>query len=455
MVTNTPGDFGYVANEDRWRYSYGELLHNIYFSTRIGQTRESSAPFFRKEFMRCILGTHSVQFNEAVRSTESRRDILKVIGSSLAGRWANQMLPVMRINEFEDPSGGGSISLPVRDFFGWKIPEEVQYALMALAQGGVQETRAILYQFFEALTVLGMFFSNVPANGLGICLDIDDDEDLILRSDSGEYLCFNVLNFAINLYDALPEEENGKKGYLVLMQEKLLKLGETFADYLCQDWKHRLADVSELDNIPDYEMSPGVLKRNKMLRERSDEIKFTAMKWERMQKRCGALDATRFIAEWNDILQELMGKYRAKIRRWRHDHGRYSWVLPVENFDMMYNITKRLATVSYYDIADDADASEMFGHYVRLYKNLEEELANQDRVYFRNDKAEKHTFSKAFQDCVFYSAINTPKRNAFGEFNKDYNPFIEFVLVQMLSATARPSSTRRRMLDIWVDRNDR
>ena len=71
-------------------------------------------------------------------------------------------------------------------------------------------------------------------------------------------------------------------------------------------------------------------------------------------------------------------------------------VLPVEHFDMMYNIIKRLANGSYYDIPAQAAPDEMYDYYVRLYGNVARELEKQDQVYGGEER-----FAEAFRECPF------------------------------------------------------
>ena len=109
---------------------------------------------------------------------------------------------------------------------------------------------------------------------------------------------------------------------------------------------------------------------------------------------------------------------------------------------VMYNINKRLANVSYHDIADDADASDVFTHYRSLYSSLAEELEKQDNVYCAD---KEKGFCQAFKSCCFYGAITASPLTASGKQNKDYNPFIEDVLVSIVASTVRANATRKRV----------
>ena len=66
-----PDDTGYLTKtrRDRWKYSYGELLHNIYFATRIPADVETGEMLYSKEYIHCVLGS---AFRKLVRGCYSR-----------------------------------------------------------------------------------------------------------------------------------------------------------------------------------------------------------------------------------------------------------------------------------------------------------------------------------------------------------------------------------------------
>lgn len=452
--------FGRIAGsaEDRWRYSYGELVHNIYFSTRIPKIRDGYASYFRKEFMQCILGTHSVQMNEAVRADSPRKDVMKVVGSSLAGRWANKMVPKVVLPGYQYSGEAGSISLPVHDYFDWEIPEKVHDAIVELCRGSEARAQKTVTDFMEALVVAGMFFTNVPSRGLGIELEPGRDDGnnprLYLHSDSKDHLCFNVLNFAINLYNALPDD-----GYLNDMQRKLKKLGQTFSEKLQTDWtKKKEQSESKLMELTSEDrsrrrmfMPPIEAERENDLIMKQEQEKESAELWLLLKDCCqNSFLEKKFLRIWDTAIDAVISRYRERITAWQQVHGEFNWVLPVQHFDMMYNINKRLANISYHDIPDDAEVSDVFKHYVALYRSLEEELEMQDGIYGKDNETTK--FSKRFRECVFYSAIMTSKQTGGGEEDKGYNPYIREVLVSIVSSTVRHNSTRMQQTEFKYDR---
>lgn len=452
LMASNEDDFGYLAKskEDRWRYSYGELLQNIYYSTRISRETGSRDLYFRKEFMYCILGAHSVLMTETIQAAKSRQEMLSLLGSSIAGRWANKMLPRFYHEDYADFLDAGSISLPVESYFDWAIPIEVQDAILKLYNQDSSSSSSPIRLFMEALVVAGMFFTSYPKEGLAISFDAQrvDNQDqkavLYLHSDSSAQICFNVMNFAINLYNALGDEQ-GYIGYINYIREKLEKLGAELSRQLALNWEDEVKQsYDHLQKVQELEALsltiPNVRQRD--IRE-AKQAHDRACAWssfienkiirQTVCKPTGKKDP--FVNQWNNILHSVIRSFTRNIDEWQRSHGKFQIVLPVQNFDMMYNIVKRLADTSYHDREETAPVSEVYKYYVLLYKNVEEELRNQDLVYF-GDQA--NGFSTALHDCIFYR-IMTANENG-----KKYNPYVKEVLVSMIRATAGAQQGRRR-----------
>ena len=450
-VTDKPDDFGYLSKskEDRWRYSYGELLHNIYFSTRISKKKLSQETFYRKEFMHCILGTHSVQLNETVLSSNSRAELRRIVGSSVAGRWANKMLPQFAAEEYGEAKNGGSISLPVRYYFDWQIPETVQENLPKLHTGDGDAEKK-LRDFLEALVLAGMFFTSFPSGGLGVYLDaeLSDDEkpELYIQSTAEEHVCFNVMNFVINLYDALPEEGSGKSEYLPYMQEKLRKLGVAFAENLTlnwekekigkEQWKKTLEEVRPKIKRTKYKNPLMINIRERELQDCETELE-RIQAWQKLVQMYDEFDSQAFLQHWVRILDGVIREYTDRITRWKESH-KNQLALPIQNFDMMYNILKRLANVSYHDKPDDAPVEKVLDYYVQLYRSMDEELRSQDRAYFGS---EDH-FSRTLRESPFYQTVTAESDD------ERYNPYLAEILTSMVEAAIRSQNTRKRYANI-------
>lgn len=436
------GSFGYLAKSEkyRWRYSYGELLHNVFFATRLGTTAGYGESFLSKAFMHCIFGTHSVILNNIIRAHSSRQDMLEIIGSSVTGRWANEMLPSFYVEDISIPCKAGSISLPIRDYFGWAIPKCLNTAILNSLQ--TSENEKLLEEFFEALFFTGMFFTGYSNNGLGIYLDADMDEKdgavLCLKSRSEEHICFNVMNFVINSYRALPEAQAKKReflnkmkncedilctdvsvsGYLPYMYQKLRTLGKDVAQDLETDWTANEKNAETLLKLMEgraerrYGRTPRVQSTRQREVDNATRALNRAKAWKVLTKAdemnesiltAGIFDREEFVIRWNRVLSNATRHLFIKFQKWEALYGQHKMVLPVENFDMMYNIVKRLAGVYYHDIPAEASADEVCKHYINLYKSVLDELELQDTVYFSSTS--KGSFANIFRNSVFYQEV--------------------------------------------------
>lgn len=428
---------GYLPNNerDRWKYSYGEVLHNFYFATRIPlRQEESTGPFYRsKPFIQCILGTHSILMNQTLYEKEGQKEMLEILGSSVAGRWANDMLPSFFRQDgqnayWEEPgliprpasrsvqratyqAELGSVSLPVRSFFNWEIPEKIQKELISLSQAtATVGTKGTIGQFIKALLLMGMFFTGFPQNGLGIQVkkatpksdpkeregadaaavpkenvqeSTDNAEKWYMVSTAEDHICFNAFNFVINLYTANSDDpEVQDQSYFALIGEKLIKLGRSLGG---------MFDLSS---------------------DQRDD----------------------FNDNWKSLVDAALQEYTQEILQWQSKYKDFAFVLPVQHFDMMYNIIKRLANVAYHDISEEASVDQVYDHFKVLYGNIKEELSAQDRVYFPDYKK---GFTAAYTDCLFYKVFMAEK----GE-SKYYNEFVHILFFKMMH-TVLPAQDAR------------
>jgi hypothetical protein len=433
-------DTGYLDRtaRDHWRYSYGELLHNIYFSTRIPSSSDPSTTFYSKDFIRCILGTHSVLLNQIAYSPNNSDHMMQIIGSSVAGRWANEMLPKIAIGSAY-PRYTGSLSDRISNFIDWNIPDEILYALLDLES---TDNSATVRKFLEAFILIGMFYTGIPEKGLKISLqatvDSDDQPVLRLSSSSNDHICFNVMNFVLNLYNF--------EDYLNKIRSELHKISTELTTIFFLNWetereiaKWLIQKASDKDNQTPYQ------------REHLQSIKISTFQrsvkranvWEdllidRNFASSSASDNTPVYIDDPKILTKRKKSYNrricsiisnliqdmdSEIRSWSEKYSTFTpTVLPVQHFDMMYNVIKRLANTSYHRTPVEAMAEDICDCIAVLYKNIAEELSNQDKVYLLDGD---RSFANAYQDSLFYKQ--------FAANEKEKNPFIAPFLISTLS----------------------
>lgn len=458
----------------RWRYSYGELLHNVYFSTRINRSDKKDETFFSKDLMHCIFGTHSVLLNNIARGENARENMLKVVGSSVAGRWANEMLPDVYHEDYSEPANPGSISLPVRDFFGWELPEEITEMLFRMCTSRECD-KELLKEYFIALIMMGMFFSGFPAEGLGIGFEAyqgaNEAAVLMLKSDSEDHICFNVMNFVINTYNALPadpeqrddfvknpdvsaENDQDVMPYLPYIYAKLRKLGESLVNCLDADWNEKMRAQKEQQKkmetkrVKSKNRAHSAVDTWERKAKDAQQAYEQAERWMKLLPETGMLavgdqkirvDAECFRTGWDSALRDAVKCVAEEIQKWEDTHKTQQFVMPVQHFDMMYNIVKRLANVSYYDIPKEASVKRIFEYYVRLYKNIGLELEKQDAVYSADSK---ESFAEAFRNGIFFKVM-TAKKTA-EKTDKWYNQFIKKTMESMIESTVAAQQDRAR-----------
>ena len=427
-------EFGY--DEKQWKYSYGELLRCMYYATRYSKKKDfGETTLYSKEFMHCILGTHSLILNRLAQRN-AQDDIRVIIGSSIAGKWANQMLPSVRVSNgvFVSDNAGSISNAPINRYFDWKLPNEILDAIWNYS------TKAdVLEKYLESLLLVGMFFTGAP-DELHIKLesDVEDKKNLVvyMRSDSQKYICFNVLNFVINLYN--------QESYFSNMRDKLKKLGTVFAEKLSSDYL--LKEQTEVRNKKvalETEMKK-TKERTKLFESVLDSFNVELKNLEHRIEALGiweqevserAFVSVDFKDTWEKLVDDLLDTFAQNTTDWQSVYGKdHLAVLPVEHFDMMYNILKRLANNAYYDKPEQITEEEVYDYCVKLYKNILQELEKQEAVY-GSDLTENNmtTFSDAFRESVFYKRYASDAKN----------PFIKDMQHQMMRGVWRTQSARR------------
>lgn len=455
-VAPAEDDFGYLpkTKRDRWKYSYGELLHNIYYATRIPYSTETEGSYLSKAYIQCILGTHSVIMNQAVHSPRPQEEWMRIWGSSIAGRWANDMLPDFLegpqqsdYSSASKKSAVGSASLPIGNFLHWPIPPEVQKALVNLSKVGdtkedSSKTKAIK-DYLQALTLIGMLFTGFPKNGLKIQLEasmIEDTPMLSLISTSVDHICFNALNFVINQSVAIhPCSIGGEDcSYLGYINTKLRQLGNNLCEEFSKD--HNTVKNEAISARKEYLTRAEALQKAAGDPHQIDRLRHKASEQETESKIAeawikllgeGKFDKSQFIGNWNTLLGEIFGDgqstgaYPEAVKKWETNYQAFHFSLPVQHFDMMYNIIKRLANVSYHDIPEEASIDEVYDYFVRLYENISQELKKQDATYFANGTK---GFAEAYSSSLFYRTFTATKDNP------DYNPYVKELFISMLKS---------------------
>lgn len=448
-------DTGFLekAKSNRWSYSYGELLHNLYFATRIKDRPYSKA------FVQTILGMNSIMLCQKVGTAEYRERLLKETGSSIAGRWANEMLPTLvstGISKAGELKGSpiGSINLPVNEYYdNLEIPRAVTKDILSLLQGSSEGSE--LKEFMKAFVMQSFFFTKGPQKGLRLVLnpivskdtelsEVDDNTplnaiDMTIRSEvDGEHICFNVMNFAVNLLDTRESDDIGM-GFLDRVKEDLIAMGKRFAEKLLMPWdKIRQSREEEMNRLQE-----GIqISRKKYDLFRSFSAEYSIAKaeyeeaviWLKLKDLCtrnGRLKADRFRMFWTEFVNDVIHFYKGEIDPWAKEKR---LALPTHQFDMMYNMLKRCAYPAYYEKPETVSSDGIVPSYVILYENLANELEKQDKVYMQNEGT--RSLAAALKESVFYRIITA------GEKDPDYNKYLEPLLKAIVESSAGMGGAR-------------
>lgn len=506
--------------ERRKAYSYGEMLRNIYDSTR----NEISLACYSKEYVHCLLGTHSVILNQTAQIQQSQDEWMKLIGTSIAGSWANNMLPdVINVPENQygresEISGAGSMSLPASTFFELRLPSRLYRALFCMAgckNTGYEPADAEkeVCRFIEAMVLLGMFFTGFPKEGLQLwaCFGMTKENvstlKVTVKSKCFEYLCFNALNFVINSYlSSYPHSScsvNGENStYLRYIREQLKNLGESMAAIISNDENFYLLQVKTARY--EYNKINEEIARRKTQSYRQIDVlekhandekeKEMALTWilkryfevkeseiEEKVKWVTEMDVTyagqkSFIKRWDKILNEVIGKPRpegtaaesekpanqnrarkrksflTRSQEWEKQYGSKLFVFPIQQFDMSYNILKRLAHPAYYDreIPTNTGLSEVYDYFVSLYQSIENQLAEQDQTFCLEGE---ECFAEAYRNSAFYQKfvnLADPKPTRISDRGKQqtgdpYGSYLRILFTEMLEQAIQEKATRESL----------
>ena len=453
-------------------YSYGEMLRNIYDSTR----NEISLACYSKEYIHCLLGTHSVILNQTAQIPEAQDEWMKLIGSSIAGSWANKMLSnVIDISENQygrDTTAEiGSIHMPASTFFELRLSPELYCALFCLAGCEISDCKKAdaekeVCDFIEAMVLLGMFFTGLPKSGLQLKLNLGMTKGnpstlkVTVKADSSEYLCFNALNFVINSYlsshthsSCTVDGQNAT--YLKYIKKQLEELGDNIALALNDQENFYLQQMVEAQNT-NYLLSQKIEESKDQRFSRMDrwqkqmeeeeekervakqilmrffgkeenEIKKKIERFRKGEENFEVNDTSGqdFVNYWRHYLNKVVGEMKSgknstdsgegekstaiwkkkafseETRDWKEKYGKKLFVFPIQQFDMSYNILKRLAHPEYYDreIPTDTGLLETYDYYVSLFQSIGNQLEEQDQIYRLK---EDESYAKAYRDSVFY-----------------------------------------------------
>lgn len=390
-------------NEDGWGYSYGELLFNLYRSTREEEgTRDHL--IFSKGMIKCILASYSIVLPRLVR--ENDREALKeVLGTSISGHWANSIMPTLFTYQYEHREKE-SAEAAYEQSDQLSIIGNNERGMISSAQGkaGALNVKGNLSSiiflkanglnpgnketiddktFIQAVELLGMFFTNIQSEGRIHDYALTYDPAGGFLSTEADSACFNILNFVLNSFSW---EE-----YFEQLHKSLVNV------LMCRKYE-----------LPSTLLFP---------EDHRDYMKYRRKMWM------------------------LIERYSLKreYQKWANEND--ACALPFQHFDMMYNIMKRQQDDRPHGLKVEAEPKDFLNCCRIVYKNLAEALRKQDDFYNKCCSAEnRREFEEIFQTCPFVKHVT-------GELNPATRLLEDWMTQVVQNMTLSVSTVGRTLLE--------
>lgn len=395
--------------EGRWQHDYGELLHCLYYATRLQKDGMSKALIY------CILSSFSFTLNQLYYSPdfktggESREIFIRFVGPSIAGMWANDMLPKFSRNEslvtadynIEHYAPIGAVIGRTNTFFNFIIDFEVVYGLLDYRSmekdTSSQVQRCSAWAFLQAFEMLGLFFTNIPKDGFKLKVEkissITTDQGkgnlFVLKSEQTQEVCFNALNFAVNCLDVKSYFDRSTEMLTEIVKQIIIAVGVSIVQAIPSNEKknkteltnegkiyRRLVGEKLFDNRPPFETMTNE-QRSKVILE----------------------DSNTFSKRIIQLFQRH--SLRNEFVLWSQKRP---MPLPLQNFDMMYNIIKRLANTGYYGngFPDVVVGNDVFNAFQKFYRSIKYQLKEQDDFYNEGNEDGRSSLVVSYRECPFY-----------------------------------------------------
>lgn len=365
----------------------------------------------------CILSSYSFILNQLYYSPdfktggESRAKFSQFIGSSIAGVWTNNMLPKFHMNvelvknDYETESIGsdsiGDINLAAWAFFNFEIDSEIAHRLFAYSPDKKKNVFLAknhnVRDFLQAFELLGMFFSNMPKGGFKFTvketppeeeksvIEWEKEKRFVLKSEQSQEIHFNALNFAINCIDVKSYFDCASEMLTEIVKQIIIAFG--LSSYYTVSSNKQQASHAE----PSAEKAMG----KKLYSTRSALDLMSKAQCEKTMREKADKIAEKVMSAFQQY------SLRNEFEIWAEEG---SLPLPLQNFDMIYNMIKRLANTNYYgnNFPEIVGENEVFEAFQQLYQSIGSQLADQDKFYNEENTHSTVTFEAIYKNCPFY-----------------------------------------------------
>ena len=343
-------------------YGYGELVYNLYQSTRMN--------IFSKGLVHCILALYSVELNQLYLGCRygedasvdmARKELERTIGASIAGHLTNRMLPGVYYKRLDNVSLSiaQSLTLPCWAQNIGNISKAILVDVALPTDDKINKDtlneeilKRAIQETIVTAEMIWMFFTNRH--------EIDSRRPLTFKiGGGGGELCLEASGGQSACFNILNFCVNSF-GYKEFFDEIEGQLFQAFEKYI--------------ESLP-----------------KEIGIEVSAI-------------------QLSTLIQE--NSMRAEYEVWSREYG--CLAVPVHQFDLTYNVLKRLADKTLNDMPLEIESKDMLAYCIKLYDKLEEKLKEQSE-YYKNviEKVpDSQRFETIFGECPFIKKIRKSARES-------------------------------------------
>lgn len=218
-----------------------------------------------------------------------------------------------------------------------------------------------------------------------------------LVSKQAQEIYFNALNFSVNSLDWQKCFDNSTKELIEMLRRSVMTLGTSIHEELCVNTPSK----DENDRF--------ILEGNRWatLRELMEIYqKITNREGQTILK---DLSQAGYINSVRKDIDTILDKAEESIQTYSLRNEFEDWAkdgvlaLPLQNFDMMYNMIKRLANANFYGqgLPESLEDDGFFDAFNKLFESIGSQLGEQDNFY-ANNGSESVSFRDAYKSFPFY-----------------------------------------------------
>lgn len=358
-----------AASLDYYDFSYGEILHIIYYYGRISKDK--------KKLIHCLLAYYSLVMNQCylnlrqmrqLRSQEDaekqyqrcRKAFLELMNGSVSGSWANDMVPAIR--NVDQYYGAGLRKVEnMKNAFVFESE-----TIKELFESKLYRDEEKIRYFFRSVLIIGMLFDHpnykLPEMFTFGLYQNGDWDDLAERLKNAGAEMVNPPSFR-------PVSGKGTFSFLNFVSSTF-----QYHEYIEKLLAYTIIYAEGNIDLFDFEDS----------------------------------------GKAEDAIKTVKGEIEKEFQDW--DRRYYSFAMPLYDLDVCYNLVKRMLQDRYgkqdFLVINDPDEdasgdSSLLDIYLSIYQATAKRLNSNDRAYLEeckvslNDHALRPRYADAFCECPF------------------------------------------------------